>query len=288
MTDADALRSWIGRTERRRETLSPWPLAGLAATLDHEDPAPRPGDPLPPGAHWLYFHEAAPMSRLGPDGHPQRGGFLPPVALPRRMWAGGRLSFHTPLYVGDAAERVSQVADIKVRTGRTGDLVFVLVRHTISGPRGVALVEEHDIVYRDHPSPDDVPPAPQTAPADAAWSETVPPSPTLLFRYSALTFNGHRIHYDRPYAMEEEGYPGLVVQGPLVATLLLDLAGRVRPDRTLTRFAYRVLAPLFDTAPFTVNGRADGDGPEGDKLALWAAGSAGELAVRAEAAFAAS
>ncbi|WP_431854444.1 FAS1-like dehydratase domain-containing protein [Azospirillum sp.] len=279
MTDADALRSWIGRTERRRDTLSPWPLAGLAATLDREDGHPRLGDPLPPGAHWLYFLEAAPMSRLGPDGHPQRGGFLPPVALPRRMWAGGRLSFLAPLRAGDDAERVSEVADITVRTGRTGELVFVMVRHTISGPHGVALVEEHDIVYRDHLPPGAAPP-PQPAPADAAWSETVHPSPTLLFRYSALTFNGHRIHYDRRYAMEEEGYPGLVVHGPLMATLLLDFAGRLRPGRTPARFAYRVLAPVFDTAPFTLNARPDGDG-----LALWVAGPAGELALWADAVF---
>ncbi|WP_448188597.1 FAS1-like dehydratase domain-containing protein [Azospirillum sp. sgz301742] len=282
MTDADALRSWIGRTTRRLDTLSPWPLAGLAATLDREDAPPQPGDPLPPGAHWLYFRGAAPMSRLGPDGHPRRGGFLPPVALPRRMWAGGRLTFHGPLRVGDAAERLSEVADIKVRTGRTGELVFVLVRHTVSGPHGVALVEEHDIVYRDHQPAGVVPPAPEPAPTDAAWSETVHPSPTLLFRYSALTFNGHRIHYDRRYAMEEEGYPGLVVQGPLIATLLLDLAGRVRPGRILARFAYRVLAPVFDTGSFTLNAR-----PEGDGLALWAAGPGDDLAVRAEAAFAA-
>lgn len=281
MTDADALRSWIGRTERRRDTLSPWPLAGLAATLDREDEPPKPGAPLPPGAHWLYFLKAAPMSRLGPDGHPRRGGFLPPVALPRRMWAGGRLTFHAPLHVGDDAERVSEVADVKVRAGRTGELVFVLVRHTVSGPRGTAVVEEHDIVYRDHQPPDTAPPPPQPAPPNAAWSETVHPSPTLLFRYAALTFNGHRIHYDRRYAMEEEGYPGLVVQGPLLATMLLDFAQRLTPGRRLAGFSYRALTPVFDTAPFTLNAGTAGDG-----LALWVTGPADELALQAEATWA--
>jgi len=278
VANADSLRAWIGRSERRTDILVPWPLAALAATLGDEAP-PVMGDAVPPGGHWLYFLDATPLTRLGPDGHPLRGGFLPPVQLPRRMWAGGRLTFLAPLRVGDTAERLSEVADVRVKQGRTGELVFVQVRHTIGTARGgTALVEEHDIVYRDHDEPGAPAPTPEPAPTDAAWTRTVHPSPVMLFRYSALTFNGHRIHYDRPYAAEEEGYPGLLVHGPLMATLLLDLVRRARPDAAIVGFWYRAMAPVFDTAPFTLNGH-----PDGDRVDLWVTGPAGELAMRAEA-----
>ncbi|GAB4038533.1 MAG: MaoC family dehydratase N-terminal domain-containing protein [Rubrivivax sp.] len=270
---------WIGRTETRTERLAAAPLAGLAATLDRDDPAPQDGTELPPLAHWLYFLPQAPQHALGPDGHPRRGGFLPPVPLPRRMWAGGRFEFHHPLRVGDEATRVSRILRVEAKHGRSGELVFVTVRHEIGGARGLALTEEHDIVYRAAPAPGDPAPVPHRAPADEHFARTIEPDPVLLFRYSALTFNGHRIHYDRRYCTEVEGYPGLVVHGPLIATLLVDLLRRERPSARLTRFAFTALRPTFDTHRFEVCGRDDGDG----RCALWARDHEGGLTMRAEA-----
>lgn len=255
--DADILRQWIGRTERRVDRIRSWPVAALSATLDRDDPPPEDGDPLPPGWHWLFFLSGSAARDLGPDGHTRRGGFLPPVPLPRRMWAGGRLTFHRPLHIGELATRTSEVIDVRAKAGRSGDLVFVTVRHTIEGDDGCALEEEHDIVYRANNTTVQANGRANRRPAPlppGVWIRRVVPDPVLLFRYSALTFNGHRIHYDRSYAQEVEGYPGLVVHGPLLATLLLDLVRRNLSDRVIRRFSFRALAPLFDTAPFTVQG----------------------------------
>jgi 3-methylfumaryl-CoA hydratase len=253
--DIEALRKWVGRTETANDVVSVFPVAALSATLDRDDPRPRDGDSLPPLWHWLYFLPVYRHSEAGPDGHMRRGGFLPPVALPRRMWAGSRVKFRRPLRVGDTIRRISTVADITHKSGRSGDLVFVVVRHEVSADDGVAIAEEHDIVYREAPrggASSGGPPQPG-APADSpAWERPVQPDPLLLFRYSALTFNGHRIHYDRSYVTEVEGYPGLVVHGPLLATLMVDLVRRERPDAVVTAFRFRALRPVFDIAPFTV------------------------------------
>ena len=278
--DLSHLRDWIGRTERRHDTATGAPLAALSATLDRDDPPPVAGSALPPLAHWLYFLPLAPQHDIGPDGHPRRGDFLPPVPLPRRMWAGGRLEFRHPLQVGDAITRESRIEDVTLKEGRSGPLVFVTVRHEISNAKGVAITEEHDIVYRDHPRPGAAAPAPQKAPTDAAFSRPIVPDPVLLFRYSALTFNGHRIHYDRRYVTEVEGYPGLVVHGPLIATLLIDLLRRERPDAAVKQFAFRAVKPLFDTTPFSVDGRVAG---ERKTAKLWARDAEGWLAMDANA-----
>jgi hypothetical protein len=180
-------------------------VAALSATLDRDDPAPIAGTEVPPLWHWTYFTPLARASEIGEDGHPKRGGFLPPVPLPRRMWAGGRLEFHEPLRVGDVATRVSRIQDVNVKTGRSGSLVFVTVRHEFSTARGLVLSEEHDIVYRDAPAPGAPAPAPQAAPTGEEFAREIAPDPVLLFRYSALTFNGHRIHYDRSYVTGVEG-----------------------------------------------------------------------------------
>jgi len=280
MTNSDPLLAWVGRTETRVDQVTPTPVAALAATLDRGDLPPASGDPLPPLWHWLYFLPLARQSEIGRDGHPQRGGFLPPVPLPRRMWAGGRFDFLQPLHVGERIERTSRIADVTSKEGRSGPLVFVLVRHEIAGERGIAIVEEHDIVYRGEPQPGERPAAGRPAPGDAAWTRTIHPDDVLLFRYSALTFNGHRIHYDRRYVTEVEGYPGLVVHGPLIATLLVDLLRRNRPAATIARFVFRAMSPLFDVAPFSVNGKPE-DG--GTRVSLWAANAAGELAMDAMA-----
>lgn len=279
-TPSAPLQDWVGRSESARDLVPAHLAAGLAALLDHEDLAARPGDELPPLAHWLLLPPLARQGELGPDGHPRRGGFLPPVALPRRMWAGSRVHFHAPLRVGETVTRHSRIARVEAKTGRAGALVFVTVRHEFHGAAGLAVSDEHDLVYREAPVPGAPPPAAQPAPAGATFERSVVPDPVLLFRYSALSFNGHRIHYDRPYATQVEGYPGLVVHGPLVATLLLDLLRRQRPGVPVRRFAFRALRPLFDTAPFTLCGRPGDD----VTYALWARCPEGHLAVQAEAA----
>ncbi|MEO7057411.1 MAG: MaoC family dehydratase N-terminal domain-containing protein, partial [Caldimonas sp.] len=251
--------AWIGRTESRADTITPTPLAALAATLDRDDPLPQPGTPVPPLWHWLYFLPLAIQHEIGIDGHPKRGGFLPPIALPRRMWAGSRLRFLQPLRVGDVVTRTSRIASVVTKQARSGPLVFVTVAHEITTASGVAVLDEHDIVYREMPAAGTPMPAPPPAPADAAFSRRIVADEVLLFRYSALTFNGHRIHYDRSYVTEVEGYPGLIVHGPLIATLLLDLLRRERPEAVVTRFEFKAVSPLFDGRPFTVCGRPDGE-----------------------------
>lgn len=277
------LRSWEGRSETLHDDITATPVRNLSAILDRDDPAPLPGTELPPLWHWLYFLPSARQSEIGPDGHAKRGGFLPPVPLPRRMWAGGRLQWHAPLRVGDKVARESRIVSVTHKAGRTGDLVFVLVRHEVRNAQGLALTEEHDIVYRAAAKPGDPVPPPQAAPADAAWSREIVPDDVLLFRYSALTFNGHRIHYDRRYVTEVEGYPGLIVHGPLIATLLVDLARRQRPDARFRSFSFKAIRPTFDLHPFSVHGNpaADGKGAQ-----LWARDHEGWLTMSAEAQFA--
>jgi 3-methylfumaryl-CoA hydratase len=242
---------------------------------------------LHPVWHWLYFLPLARQSEIGPDGHPKRGGFLPPVALPRRMWAGSKLQFEGPLHVGDAVERVSTIEDVSEKSGRTGTLVFVKVRHEVrrQGEARAAILENQDIVYREPAKPGDPAPAPTAAPASSAWSRTITPDPVLLFRYSALTFNSHRIHYDRPYATGEEGYGGLVVHGPLIATLLLDLVRRSLPGAQVLRFDFRAVRPLIDTHPFQVCGEpaAESNADGTRSIRLWARDHEGWMTMDASA-----
>ncbi|MET1115377.1 MAG: MaoC family dehydratase N-terminal domain-containing protein [Comamonas sp.] len=274
----DHLRSWIGQTETTEDTATLAPLRALTATLDRDD-APGHGDPVPPCWHWLYFLPMARQSEIGPDGHPKRGGFLPPVPLPRRMWAGSQIEFLAPLRAGQSLQRISRIEDVKLKEGRTGPLVFVKVRHEISADGVPAIAETHDIVYRDLPPPGELAPEYAVAPVDAQWQRTIVPDDVLLFRYSALTFNGHRIHYDRRYVTEVEGYPGLIVHGPLIATLLLDLLRRERPDAQVKQFSFRALKPLFDISTFEVCARTNADG----SVALWSRDDAGHLTMQATA-----
>ena len=242
--DLDYLRQWLGRTEERSATIEAEPAAKLSATLDYAGPVVGPGDPLPPCWHWLYFHEAVPASGLGEDGHPARGGFLPPVALPRRMWAGGRLEFHRPVPLGEQLTRHSTVQGIELKQGSSGPLVFVSVLHRLMRGDSLCIEELQHLVYRDI-APYSPPKAQETAAQPVQVQRTVTPDEVMLFRYSALTFNSHRIHFDRSYATDVEGYPDLVVQGPLTATLLLDLVCREVPDAVVARFEFRGRAPLF-------------------------------------------
>lgn len=277
--DLDTLKQWVGRCESRRELITAHPQAGLAATLDRDDPVPGNDTAVPPLWHWVHFVPLALQREIGADGHPRRGGFLPPVELPRRMWAGGRLQFHQPLRVGEVATRTSRIVSVDAKHGRSGSLVFVTVEHCYEGAQGLAIVEEHDIVYRDNPQPGAATPPPQAAPAGATFSREIVPDPVLLFRYSALTFNGHRIHYDRRYVTEIEGYPGLIVHGPLIATLLLDLLRRERPAAVVRRFEFKAIRPVFDIHRFHVCGRPDGD----LAYALWTRDHEGALTMQARA-----
>jgi len=280
------LQDWTGRSETVQDIATATPYAALSATLDRPDTTrPAPGTPLPCLWHWLYFLPIHAQSEIGPDGHARRGGFLPPVSLPRRMWAGSDFEFHEALCVGDALARTSTIVDVKEKSGRTGSLVFVKVRHEIrrNGATAVALTEHHNIVYRAAPAPADVAPPPQAAPTAFDWVRRITADDVLLFRYSALTFNGHRIHYDRKYVTEVEGYPGLIVHGPLIATLLMDLLRRHMPDATVRKFEFKAVRPTFDVNPFSLHGQPSADGKS---VHLWGRDHEGWLTMDATAALA--
>ena len=277
--DTNHLRQWIGRTEEKTDIVTAHLVKGLRATLFQEIGEPKAGDAAPLTAHWCLALPVAPMSEIGPDGHPTRGGFLPPVPLPRRMWAGGELEFFDTLRVGDETKRASVISDVSMKTGSTGVLCFVSVEHLVTTARGTAIRERHDIVYRDiSGAPAAAPAKAQPSPRLAQHSESHMADPVLLFRYSALTFNGHRIHYDRDYVTRIEGYPGLIVHGPLQAALLIELAAKLHGGKAPAKFVYRGLQPLFDGSEFSVNASEISSG-----LDLWTANTRGEPTMRGTA-----
>lgn len=276
-TELQRLKGWIGRTETARDVVAPELVRRFRATLDEPAGEPEAGEPAPLALFWCLAPAVAPASALGPDGHPARGGFLPPVALPRRMWAGGEVETLAALRVGDAVERVSTIAAVEAKSGRTGQLCFVTVEHQYRTGRGVAVRERQDIVYREATS-GAAPPSPSPADAPAIVRQAAfPTDTTLLFRYSALTFNGHRIHYDRDYARAEEGYPDLVVHGPLQATALMRLAAEML-GRPPARFGFRGLSPLFVGREATLNAAEGASG-----LELWVADADGRRTMAATA-----
>jgi len=273
--DLELLKQWIGRRESDVDCVTIPAVTRLAATLDRDDPMPRNGDPLPIGWHFILFPRVVRQSQLGADGNPQRGDFLPPVPLPRRMFASKRTRVVDGLRVGDEARRESVIKDVTVKEGRSGTMVFVTVKTDFVTPRGVAIVEEQDLVYRGEPDKNAPPPAPQPAPGNPVWSKTVVPDPVLLFRYSALTFNGHRIHYDHPYVTKSEGYPERVVNGSLTTLLALELA-RAHAAAPLKFMSSRAVRPLFVNRPFTVCGEP---GSDGKSVKLWAIDDQNALAM---------
>jgi 3-methylfumaryl-CoA hydratase len=267
--DLDHLRQWIGRTEEKTDVVTAHLVRGLRATLFMEIGDPKPGDAAPFTAHWCLAQPVYPMSQLGPDGHPTRGGFLPPVPLPRRMWAGGELEFFDALRVGDEMKRNSRISDVAMKTGSTGPLCFVSVQHEVTTSRGVAIRERQDIVYRDMTK--SAPAAkPATAPPSAKYRESHMADEVLLFRYSALTFNGHRIHYDRDYVTKVEGYPGLIFHGPMQAAFLVEFAAKLHGGAAPKKSVYRGVQPLFEGSEFSVNANETDGGME-----LWTANSDG-------------
>ena len=275
-----AISDWIGKTEEATDWVDPWRVRAIAATLGRTDISDAEGATLPTGWHWCLFPPIVGRDETGPDGHALRGGFLPPVELPRRMWAGGRIDVQRPLTVGEAVMRKSTIDSIVEKEGRSGPLVFVTVRHEFFGGEGdPAFTEEHDIVYRGPGGPASTPP-PVSEPA--VWSETVETDAVLLFRYSALTFNGHLIHYDVDYCRDVEGYPGLVVHGPLMATLLLGLAEANSDGRAIRHFSFRNISPVYAPDPITLGGR-----PIDDNTAeLWVGNVDGGLVIEAKVSFA--
>ncbi len=280
--DIETLRSHVGRRLTSTDIVSAGPANLLGLAFGRAEPELHAGDPLPPGWHGLYFLPRLRPDELRPDGSPIDTGVVPAMPLPRRMFAGERLRFHRPLRIGDAVRRETELADIAVKTGGTGTLVFATVVHRIFAPEGLALEEERRTVFREEVKPGERNQAPrrEEAPADAPWRRRVVPDPILLFRFSALTFNSHRIHYDRTWATEVEGYPGLVVHGPLTSTLLIDFARDENPGRAFLTYSTQARAPLFDTAPFELRGRptANGRGCE-----LWAVTPEGTVAMSAQA-----
>ncbi|UFS66591.1 MaoC family dehydratase N-terminal domain-containing protein [Paracoccus denitrificans] len=275
MIDIDHLRRWIGRSEEQSELVTDSLIGRFNATFDLEG-RPRDGDAAPVMIHLCLAPPAVPTSGLGPDGHPARGGFLPPVPLPRRMWAGGAMRFHDDIRVAERVTRRSTIRDVTVKEGRTGVLCFVTVDHRIESAGRLVVEERQDIVYRNADAPGGAKRTPEPAP-HGAHRAVVQPTAPLLFRYSALTFNGHRIHYDTPYVREEEGYPGLIVHGPLQATQLVQFAGKIRGRRPAL-FEFRSLSPLFDIADYTLNAVEDGEG-----LRLWTSYADGPVAMEARA-----
>lgn len=277
--DLEHLRKWIGKVEETSDFITSRMVHGLRATLFLDPGAPKDGDASPLTMHWCLAPAVVPAAEIGPDGHPARGGFLPPVPLPRRMWAGAQTTYLDNLRVGDKVVRRSEIKNVEIKTGSTGTLCFVTVDHIFSTPRGEAIHERQNIVYRDVP-PVDANSAPPVAPAPAPkaqHSEVMTADPVLLFRYSALTFNGHRIHYDRPYVTGVEGYPGLIVHGPLQAALLQEYAIKLRGGATPKTFTHRGVNPLFDGA-LAVNAQPTSDGFE-----LWTTNPAGVACMKATA-----
>jgi 3-methylfumaryl-CoA hydratase len=280
--DAEALRRHIGTRIVEEDVATEAPLKAIVATFDREEEAPREGEPIPPGWHIGYFLSTARTAALGPDGTASGSGVLPSMPLPRRMYAGTRITFHAPLRVGDRLRRETELTDLQVREGSTGTLIVATQTRRISGPRGLAITEEADTVFREEVQPGAKSGIPkrEEVPAGLPWRRTVTAGPVTLFRFSALTGNPHRIHYDRPYAMEVEGYPGLVVHGPFTQACLTNFVRDYNPGRAIRTFAMRARAPLFDDAPFDLVGRSTQGGAACE---VWAVTPAGTIAMQASA-----
>lgn len=282
MNLADVLRGWAPAPLETAEVIGPWPTAAFSALLDLPGAVAGPGEPLPPLWHWFHFLEPTPQAALGEDGHPAEGRFLPPIPDRRRMIAGGRLRVHAPIRIGDRIDRRSELAEVAVKDGRSGQLAFVTVRHEYRRDGELLLTEDQDVVYRSQPAGQPrrlaTPVAAEEPPHD--WKIAMSTGPRVLFRFSALTYNTHRIHYDQPYVTDVEGYPGLVVHGPLLALVLLEIPRRygVRP---VAAFDYRLSSPVFAGATVLTHGRRDGDG-----VALSAMAEGGARAVTGTARFA--
>lgn len=273
----EQFKPWINKSEQAQEELSLWPVHNMMAALDvNPSQWPTIGDDLPATAHWNYFVPRVVQSKIDVDGHPVRGDFLPPIPLPRRMWAGSRIQYHQPMKMGQTIQKTSTIKDIKIKEGKSGSLAFVTVKHEYQNSSGLALTEEQDLVYRDPPPSMTSIPERNPAPTPAQWTQSVATSTPLLFRYSSVTFNAHKIHYDEPYAKEVEGYPGLVVHGQLIATFLLQSLQQAHPEKTLASFNFKAVSPLFCGETLQAQGALSPEGAD-----LWACTDQGGLTMQA-------
>jgi 3-methylfumaryl-CoA hydratase len=279
--DMAGLRKWLGEKETAIDYVTVPSVDRLSALLDRDDPFPKMGDPLPIGWHAILFPRVVRQSQIGADGHPARGDFLPPIPLPRRMFAGKVVTFPGQLHVGDEVRRESTIHELELKQGRTGEMIFLTVKTDISGPKGLAITELQRLVYREAPDPNAKPTPPTEPPAKAKWTKTVTPDPVMLFRFSALTFNGHRIHYDLPYVTQVEGYPGLIVNGNLTTLMMFELA-REHAGRPIKRFSSRNVSPLIVGRPLHVGGAPSDDGKTAK---LWVTNDKGGVALQADVEF---
>lgn len=278
--DIEPIRARLGTKITDEDVATAAPLRGMVVTFDREEIAPVEGQSIAPGWHLAYFPAASRLASLGADGLPLESGVLPAMPLPRRMYAGATLTFHAPILVGDRLRRETEFSDVQLRKGGTGTLIVATQTRRIYTPRGLALTEDTVSVFREAVPPGTASGIPQTEPPPPGmtWTRTIKPDPVTLFRYSALTFNPHRIHYDRPYAMHTEGYPGLVVHGPFSQQCLLDLL-RDSTSRPIAKFTMRARAPIFDDAPFTLCGRMANE----NEAELYAVSGRGGIAMQARA-----
>jgi 3-methylfumaryl-CoA hydratase len=278
------LKSYIGRKVEADDVADLRSMRQLHAALDRSDAPPREGDEVPPSWHWMWFNATDRHSALSRDGIAgSKGGYMPPSPLPRRMWAGSQLTVHRPLRVGEKIRRTAEIVSAEERQGKSGRLVFVGQRFSIHAGNELAIEEDFQSVFREDPKPGAPAVEPPPAPEGARWTRAIDPDPVLLFRYSAVTYNGHRIHYDRPYTTEVEGYPDLIVHGPLTATLLMELARDSNPGKRIAKYSFRAVSPLYSPAKFTIAGKSN---PEGNSATFWAANPQGRLAMQADVVFA--
>ncbi len=277
------LAAHIGDRVVEEDAATAAPIRTMNAAFGRNAAAPGPGDAIPAGWHGVYFLPEIRSAGLSPDGAPLRSNIIPEMPLPRRMYAGARMRFHKPIRIGDALTRETELTGLTPKQGSTGQMAIVNVTSWISGPDGLAVEEERVTVFREETKPgakNAAPAALAESPADLAWRETVVPDEVMLFRYSALTFNSHRIHYDEPYATGVEGYPGLVVHGPLSQTYLVNFVKDKNPGRALVRFDMRARALLFVNQPIELVGR-----PGADCCEVWALTPQGGIAMSASAWF---
>lgn len=281
--DLNSYQSLVGHKIESLDSVTASPLARMQAWLDRDDPAPKSGDAILPGAHLLYFLSTTRQSALRPEGGSPRDDLEPPIPLQRKVWAGCRMSFHQPILVGQEIRRVGTIKSLVPKSGRSGPLVFVTLRDEIFGPNGLAMSEEMDIIFREDAKGEQALPPAQAKPAEAIWKRDVKADPPLLFRFSALTYNSHRLHYDYVYVTQVEGYPGLLVTGPLQAVLLLDLVSRNAPGRRIAEFSCRALRPIFEGSMISLEGAPS---PDGNSAELWDADQTGAIGMTATVKFA--
>jgi len=280
--ELNALQGWVGRVAESTDIVTASPLVRMSAWLDREDPIPRKGDAVPPGWHYLFCLSQMPQRHLTHEGGTPRSELFPPISLPRSMWVGCRFTFSGAIKVGDPIRRVGTIKSLTGKTGRTGPLILMTIRDEFLVPAGLAVAEEMDIIFRKNAEGPEPLPPPQPRPGEAVWRRVIQADPPFLFRYSALTYNSHRIHYDLTYTTKQEGYPALLVHGPLQVNLMLELV-RQNDARPIAEFSCRAQRPVFEGGPFSVEGAPT---PDRTGVTMWVLDRDGALSMTASVKFA--